>query len=179
MSWAIGLTHHSTSLYLLHWEGTWNLTFCVKFEMWPWWDLAHRDPQLAGRCYIRLSYLTYAYKEGFEVLHKQWMPMLTVLYPTCCTQRIPEISNFVWNLRVDLGGTRHNVINKSHTKAITSSSQLSHASNEGFGTLHKQWMALLEVHHPICCTERVPKFRHFVCNSRVDLCGKWYKSPLK
>ena len=44
---------------------------------------------------------------------------------------------------------------------------------EGFERIHKQWMSLLVVQHPIWFAEGVPQSLQFaVCNLRVDLSDK-------
>ena len=51
-------------------------------------------------------------------------------------------------------------------------------NNEGFETLHKQWMSLFAVHHPIYCTNRVRKSWYLVYNLRLDLSGNGMMRPI-
>ena len=54
--------------------------------------------------------------------------------------------------------------------AFRSTSHLPCASEEGFKTLHKQWLSLCVIHHLIYCTEeRVLKTGHFMCNLRDNV----------
>ena len=62
------------------------------------------------------------------------------------------------DLRANVGVTyRHSVAHSWQTDVGTIASHLPHGPGLGFETLHKQWLLLLVVHHPICHIERVPK----------------------
>ena len=50
------------------------------------------------------SHLSGAPKEGFETLHKQWMPLIVEEHPNFYTERVLKITHFVCILRVNLGG---------------------------------------------------------------------------
>ena len=63
-------------------------------------------------------------------------------------------------------------ITRVHMLASRSTSHLHYKTNQGFETLHKQWVSLLTVQHPIYCTERVSKIWPFVCHLGVDLSEK-------
>ena len=59
--------------------------------------------------------------------------------------------------------------NKELVNDVRSSSLLSYDFEEGFGTLHKQWMSPLSSHYSISQAERVPEILHFEYNLKVDI----------
>ena len=61
---------------------------------------------------------------------------------------------------------------KWQTGDLRSSSHLPYAPKEGFETLHKQWMSLFAIQHPIYHFERVPQILYFVCQYQV-LTSMW------
>ena len=60
--------------------------------------------------------------------------------------------------------------------AFRSTSHLPCASEEGFETLHKQWLSLCVISHLICCTERVLKIGHLRDNVGVNRHGVTYRN---
>ena len=89
------------------------------------------------------TYLLNASQEGFETLHQQWISPLAVQHPIFCAESVSKMWHFACNLRVNPGRKCTSGTNNRETDAIKSASHQSHASQDGFEALHKQWMPLL------------------------------------
>ena len=86
------------------------------------------------------------------------MSLLTVHHPICPTERVFKILHFGSNLSIDRSGQWFSQGPTSGREILieTPPPPLHYAYKEASETLHKQYMSLLVVHHPIICrTERV------------------------
>ena len=67
------------------------LAFRVQLESQPWqkwYSVIHNAHVEANGS---LSQLVYAYKEGYELLQQQWMPLQTVQQPKSHAERVPKL----------------------------------------------------------------------------------------
>ena len=70
--------------------------------------------------------------EGFEILHKQWMSLITAQHPiySYSTGRVPEIMDFVGNLRGIIVGKWNGETHKWLADAVRSTFHLPYAYME-------------------------------------------------
>ncbi len=83
-------------------EGTRNLVLCVQFEARHQCECHNVNNNGCIDALKSSSDLTYTSKEGYETLHQQYIPLLTVYCPASNTWRVPQIWHFVCNLRVNV-----------------------------------------------------------------------------
>ena len=82
-----------------------------------------------------------AFKEGFGILHEQWMSLLVAQTPIFCTEGVLIWYYLSCNLRVNRSGKWHDETHKWLADAFGNSSHLPYVPQEGVETLHKQWMS--------------------------------------
>ena len=116
----------------------------------------------------KTSNVLYLCKEGFEILHEQWLSLLVIQHIICHTERVSKLWLFFCNLRVNIDGNGHSVTHRWQTNAIGSTSICLICINK-FETVHIQWLLVGTVHHPNHYHDSVyTKIWHFVCKLRVD-----------
>ena len=89
------------------------------------------------------SSIPYTSKEGYETLHQQCVSLLTTQHPISHAMRVPQISYFACNLRVNLGKNGKGWTIKGLIYAVRGSPHIAYTCSEGHGPLHQKWMSLL------------------------------------
>ena len=115
----IGLTSHSIASHLTRSDGT---AFWLQLELerqcWlTWYSGTHMWLVDAIR---KTSNVLYLCKEGFEILHEQWLSLLVIQHIICHTERVSKLWLFFCNLRVNIDGNGHSVTHMWKTNAIGS-----------------------------------------------------------
>ena len=91
------------------------------------------------------SHMLYASKKDNGILYEQWVSFLVEWHLICCTERVPNIWDFVSNLIVNCLGKWHG---ETHNRWIDVDQSSSHAPHTSLGnseTLHKQWISFLVI----------------------------------
>ena len=104
----------------------------------------------------------YLPKEGFNCFNSNMpLSLQCIILFAISTENVKSLVLCTICESLPYGGKWYNETHQWQTDAVRRIFHLLYTSNEVFEILHKQWMSLLAVYHPICRTMRIPQISSF------------------